>query len=141
LQFSEILMNPTLKPLPEQTIVLTGATSGIGLVTARMAAEAGARLVLAARNEEALETLSNELQSAGAEVAYVVADVGKEEDVRPVGGPTGVAEAGRPREERADVRLGGLRTRIGGGREVGDEEIERVAALGCSQEDDAGAVG
>lgn len=72
-------MNPTLKPLNEQTIVLTGATSGIGLVTARMAADAGARLVLAARNEEALETLAREL---GPDVACVTADVGKEADVR-----------------------------------------------------------
>ncbi|MFD0937556.1 SDR family NAD(P)-dependent oxidoreductase, partial [Methylobacterium trifolii] len=38
------------KPLREQTIVVTGASSGIGLATARMAAQAGARVVLAARS-------------------------------------------------------------------------------------------
>jgi NADP-dependent 3-hydroxy acid dehydrogenase YdfG len=45
------------KPLKQQTIVITGATSGIGLVTARMLARQGANLVLVARNEEALKAL------------------------------------------------------------------------------------
>ncbi len=36
-------MNIRLKPLQEQVIVVTGASSGIGLVTARMAAKRGAR--------------------------------------------------------------------------------------------------
>lgn len=71
-----------LRPLHEQTIVLTGATSGIGLVTARMAAEAGARLVLAARNEDALQALVSELKEKGTDAIHVVADVGKENDVK-----------------------------------------------------------
>ncbi|MDF2602348.1 MAG: short-chain dehydrogenase/reductase, partial [Methylobacterium brachiatum] len=41
------------KPLSEQVVVITGASSGIGLATARMAAERGARVVLAARSGEA----------------------------------------------------------------------------------------
>lgn len=75
-------MKPKLKPLSEQVVVLTGATSGIGLVTARKAAHEGARLVLAARNEDALRELTDELQQHGAQAIYVVADVGNEEDVR-----------------------------------------------------------
>lgn len=70
------------KNLNEQVIVLTGATSGIGLVTARKCAQRGARLVLAARNEDALRKLVNEIEEAGGEAAYAVADVGREEDVR-----------------------------------------------------------
>jgi short-subunit dehydrogenase len=62
-------------------MVITGASSGIGLVTARMAARRGARLVLAARNEEALRTLVTEIRREGGQAAYVVADVGREEDV------------------------------------------------------------
>jgi len=71
-------------PLAGRTMVITGASSGIGLTTARMAAERGARLVLAARNGEALETIAGDLRALGAEVIYVVADVGREEEVRAV---------------------------------------------------------
>src|SRR5215210_3392433 len=77
-------MGVQLKRLKEQTIVITGASSGIGLVTARMAARAGAQLVLAARSEEALRQLTDEIRAAGGEAIYVVADVGREEDVREI---------------------------------------------------------
>lgn len=71
-----------LKPLSRQVIVLTGATSGIGLVTARKAANKGARLSLAARNVHALQCLTEELKVKGCEVIYTVVDVGNELDVR-----------------------------------------------------------
>jgi short-subunit dehydrogenase len=71
-----------LKKLSNQVIVLTGATSGIGLVTARQAAKRGARLVLAARNAEALDELRQELNAERECAVCVAADVGKEEDVR-----------------------------------------------------------
>lgn len=70
-----------LKKLDEQVIVLTGSTSGIGLVTARMAAKTGAKLVISGRDEDALRTLAEELSSQGAQVVYVKADVSKEEEV------------------------------------------------------------
>lgn len=75
-------MNIELKSVSAQTIVITGASSGIGLVTARMAAKRGARLVVAARSEEAVRQLADEINNAGGEAIHVVADVGKEEDVR-----------------------------------------------------------
>jgi short-subunit dehydrogenase len=77
-------MKLQLKPLSEQTIVITGASSGIGLVTARMAAKQGAKVVLAARNEDALRQLEQEITAAGGRAAYVVADVGNEEDHRKI---------------------------------------------------------
>lgn len=55
-------MAAKLKPLNEQVIVITGASSGIGLVTARAAAKAGAKLVLAARSEDALRELCSTLR-------------------------------------------------------------------------------
>lgn len=70
-----------LKPLSEQVIVLTGASSGIGLATARMAAGRGARLMLAARSEQALQQLTQEITDGGGQAVFVVADVSRQEDV------------------------------------------------------------
>lgn len=66
---------PQLKPLGQQAIVVTGATSGIGLATARRAARAGARVFLIARGEADLKALCEELQAEGARCAFAVADV------------------------------------------------------------------
>jgi len=77
-------MGIQLKKLDVQVVVITGATSGIGLVTARMAAKRYAKLVLAARNEDALKHLTEELNEAGGEAMYVVADVGNEADVQKI---------------------------------------------------------
>jgi short-subunit dehydrogenase len=71
-----------LKPLRDQTIVITGASSGIGLVTARQAAAQGARVVVAARSGEELEKLAGQINQSGGQALAVAADVGKEEDVR-----------------------------------------------------------
>lgn len=65
----------TLKPLNQQSIVITGATSGIGLATARRAARAGACVFLIARSESDLKALTEELQATGARAAWAVADV------------------------------------------------------------------
>ncbi|MDP3490147.1 MAG: SDR family oxidoreductase [Phenylobacterium sp.] len=65
-----------LKPLSEQVIVITGASSGIGLATARRAAKAGAAVVLAARNEGALKTIAEEINAAGGRAHAVAGDVG-----------------------------------------------------------------
>ncbi len=75
-------MKPQLKHLEDQTIVITGASSGIGLATARLAAEHGARVVLAARNADGLWDAAHAVCERGGEVACVVADVRRERDVR-----------------------------------------------------------
>lgn len=73
-----------LKGVHEQIIVITGATSGIGLTTARLAAKRGAKMVLAARSEDALRQLVEEIRQAGGEAIYVVADVGDEGSVQTI---------------------------------------------------------
>ena len=69
------------KPLHEHVIVITGASSGIGLATARMAARRGARVVIAARSGDALSKIQGEIETAGGQAVHVVADVGRREDV------------------------------------------------------------
>jgi short-subunit dehydrogenase len=88
---------PVLRPLYEQVIVITGATSGIGLATARRAADAGAAVVLVARNAPALAELAAELKARGARVEAVVADIGAH------GAAEGVADA-------AEAAFGGFDT-------------------------------
>jgi NAD(P)-dependent dehydrogenase (short-subunit alcohol dehydrogenase family) len=68
-------MKLALKPLDEQVIVITGASSGIGLVTARQAAHRGACVVLAARNENDLCDATAAIRRDGGRAVYAVADV------------------------------------------------------------------
>lgn len=68
-------MSVKLRKLGEQVVVITGATSGIGLCTAREAARRGARVVIAARNEEELTRLAAEIEGAGGFALAVPTDV------------------------------------------------------------------
>ena len=68
-------MPVSLKPLDQQTIVITGASSGIGLATALEAASRGANLVLVSRSPERLEAAAEQCQARGARVETVAADV------------------------------------------------------------------
>ena len=68
-------MQIKLKPLAEQVVVITGASSGIGLATARMAAGRGARVVLVSRDDEDLAHASQEIQDLGGRASHYVADV------------------------------------------------------------------
>lgn len=66
----------SLKPLDQQVIVITGASSGIGLVTAKAAAKRGAKVVLVARDAEALADAVRDITAEGGAADYAVADVG-----------------------------------------------------------------
>jgi short-subunit dehydrogenase len=78
----EFPMSPSLKPLNQQVIVITGASSGIGLATAQDAARAGAKVVLAARSGDVLEAIVATLQQQGHEAVHVVADVAERDQVQ-----------------------------------------------------------
>lgn len=71
-----------LKKLSEQTVVITGASSGIGLITARNMAKAGARLLIAARSSGALSELEAEINASGGQAVAVTADVSNQDDVK-----------------------------------------------------------
>ena len=75
-------MGHRLKKLSQQVVVITGASSGIGLCTAKMAASRGARVVLAARGEEALAKAVESIERKGGSAVSVVADVANEDDAR-----------------------------------------------------------
>ncbi len=61
--------------LKDKVALLTGASQGIGRETALALAEAGAKVVAAARNEEKLAALVNEIISAGGEALAIKMDV------------------------------------------------------------------
>jgi NAD(P)-dependent dehydrogenase (short-subunit alcohol dehydrogenase family) len=63
-------------------ILITGALTGIGRATALAFAKDGATVVVSGRREVEGKALENELRSLGAEVAFVLADVRHEDDVR-----------------------------------------------------------
>lgn len=86
-------MKMSLLPLHEQVIVITGASSGIGLVTAKQSARRGARVVLVARNSNALERAVEEIRHDGGRAIHVVADVADPEQVERIG-TVAVAEFG-----------------------------------------------
>lgn len=64
-----------LKPISQQVVVVMGASSGIGRVTALRFAQLGAKVVAAARSEDGLRTLVDEIRRAGGSADYKVADV------------------------------------------------------------------
>lgn len=83
-----------LRRIDEQVMVITGATSGIGLTTARMAADQGAQLMLIARNEDALKRLTDEINLNGRRAIYHAADVADEGSLRAAAEKT-IREFGR----------------------------------------------
>ncbi|MDB5699109.1 MAG: family NAD(P)-dependent oxidoreductase [Alphaproteobacteria bacterium] len=73
-----------LKPVSQQTIVITGASSGIGLATAKAAAAAGAKVVLSARSEDALAEAVDQINRDGGQAIHVAADVTSRDELEAV---------------------------------------------------------
>jgi NAD(P)-dependent dehydrogenase (short-subunit alcohol dehydrogenase family) len=67
------------KPLHEQVMVVTGASSGVGRAVARAAAERGAKVVVGARGEDGLSAAVEEIERAGSEALAVAGDVAERE--------------------------------------------------------------
>lgn len=64
-----------------KVVIITGASSGIGEATAKLLAKNGAKLVLAARREDRLKALKEEIEQLGGQAVYQVTDVTKTEQL------------------------------------------------------------
>ena len=73
-----------LKELDQQVIVITGASSGIGLCTAESAARQGAKVVLAARSAATMDEIATKLGMFGGEAMPIACDVSDREQVQNV---------------------------------------------------------
>jgi NAD(P)-dependent dehydrogenase (short-subunit alcohol dehydrogenase family) len=71
-------------PLRQQVVVITGASSGIGKLTALKCARSGAKIVAASRTEASLIDLQQEIVAFGGECVYVVADVADYDQVQAI---------------------------------------------------------
>jgi NADP-dependent 3-hydroxy acid dehydrogenase YdfG len=83
--------------IEDKVVVITGASSGLGEAAARLLAQRGAKLMLAARREDRLRAVSDEIEQAGGTVTYRVTDVTDRAQVRRL------ADAALERYGRIDV--------------------------------------
>jgi short-subunit dehydrogenase len=112
------------KPLSQQVVVITGASQGIGRETALQMAMRGASVVVAARNQEALNELGAQVERLGGQAEPVVADVAEYAQVERVA-------------ERAAERFGGIDTWVNnaavsiyaGLERMEPDEIERLVRV------------
>lgn len=70
-----------MSEIKDKVVIVTGGSSGLGEATARRLASSGAKIMLAARREEKLKQIVDEIQKEGGEAKYQLVDVTSKEDV------------------------------------------------------------
>lgn len=68
--------------LTGRVVIITGASSGFGEHAARLFAREGCRVVLAARRQERLESLAEQIRAGGGEALPVITDVAQHEQIQ-----------------------------------------------------------
>lgn len=111
--------------LAGKTILITGASAGIGEHAARLFAREGANLILTARRLPSLELVADEIRDEGGDVLAVRADTTAADELRQA------IEAGVARWGRLDGALNNAGRSQGGGRlaEVSDETFDEVVKV------------
>jgi NAD(P)-dependent dehydrogenase (short-subunit alcohol dehydrogenase family) len=93
--------------MPDRAAIVTGASSGIGFAVAKLLAEEGWSVTMAARRPEKLEAAFDELQGAGHDVQQVAGNLGLEEDIKRV------VDAHRDKYGRCDLLMNNAGVGIG----------------------------
>jgi NAD(P)-dependent dehydrogenase (short-subunit alcohol dehydrogenase family) len=116
------------KPVADQVVVVMGALTAIGRLTAVRFAREGARVVLSARSGRGLATLVAEIRDAGGKAIAVTADTGVYAQVNEVA-------------ERAEQELGALDTWVQIGATTGHLPFDRMTPSELSHAITTGLVG
>src|SRR5262249_19684737 len=69
------VMNSSAPSMPGRTVVITGASTGVGRATAHRFARSGARIGLISRDERALNDVKSEVEALGSTAAVAALDV------------------------------------------------------------------
>ncbi|MGL5835182.1 MAG: SDR family oxidoreductase [Waterburya sp.] len=110
-----------LKPIEQQVVVVVGASSGIGREAALQFAQRGARVIVAARSEAGLLSLTEEIKGAGGEATYITADVSNFQQVN------AIADKALERYGRIDTWVQAAATGvIAPFKDITPEEFQRV---------------
>jgi NAD(P)-dependent dehydrogenase (short-subunit alcohol dehydrogenase family) len=108
-----------------KVVVITGATSGIGQVTAESLAGMGARIVQVARDQKRGEEAMERLRKAGPNAKHTIhyADLLRLSEIKRVAAEIAAAEP------RIDVLMNNAGAMFGGPRQLTEDGLERTFAL------------
>lgn len=114
-----------MKQLAGRTAFITGGASGIGLATAELFGQDGARVIIADLRSSQGQARADELRVRGMQCAFVAVDVSVEEDVRAAIGEVRAETGGL----HSIVASAGIRGNQSDVSNVGFEEWRRVMAV------------